>query len=74
MPSRPVAPLLSDLGIAKSHSRPHVTNDNRPARPAQTLKLASMPLLGRTSCRPPFRMLHLRPATALAERRASKKK
>lgn len=28
MTSRPVALLLADLGIAKSHSRPHVSNDN----------------------------------------------
>ena len=28
MTSRPVAILLADLGIAKSHSRPHVSNDN----------------------------------------------
>ncbi len=28
MASRPVALLLADLGIAKSHSRPHVSNDN----------------------------------------------
>jgi putative transposase len=28
MKSRPVALLLSDLGVAKTHSRPHVSNDN----------------------------------------------
>ena len=28
MTSRPVALLLSDLGAARSHSRPHVSNDN----------------------------------------------
>jgi putative transposase len=28
MTSKPVALLLADLGIAKSHSRPHVSNDN----------------------------------------------
>jgi putative transposase len=28
MTSKPVAMLLSDLGITKSHSRPHVSNDN----------------------------------------------
>ena len=28
MTSRPVALLLADLGIAKTHSRPHVSNDN----------------------------------------------
>jgi putative transposase len=28
MQSRPVALLLADLGVAKSHSRPHVSNDN----------------------------------------------
>lgn len=28
MKSKPVALLLADLGVAKSHSRPHVSNDN----------------------------------------------
>jgi len=28
MKSKPVAMLLSDLGVTKSHSRPHVSNDN----------------------------------------------
>ena len=28
MASKPVALLLSDLGVTKSHSRPHVSNDN----------------------------------------------
>jgi len=28
MASRPVALLLADLGITKSHSRPHTSNDN----------------------------------------------
>lgn len=28
MKSKPVAHLLSDLGVTKSHSRPHVSNDN----------------------------------------------
>jgi putative transposase len=28
MASRPVALLLTDLGVAKSHSRPHTSNDN----------------------------------------------
>jgi putative transposase len=28
MQSKPVALLLADLGVAKSHSRPHVSNDN----------------------------------------------
>ena len=28
MTSKPVAFLLADLGITKSHSRPHVSNDN----------------------------------------------
>jgi putative transposase len=47
MASKPVAFLLADLGVTKSHSRPHVSNDNpyseahfktlkyRPAFPAQ---------------------------------------
>jgi putative transposase len=28
MKSKPVALLLADLGVTKSHSRPHVSNDN----------------------------------------------
>jgi len=28
MTSKPVAFLLSDLGVTKTHSRPHVSNDN----------------------------------------------
>jgi putative transposase len=28
MTSKPVALLLSDLGVTKTHSRPHVSNDN----------------------------------------------
>lgn len=41
MKSNPVALLLSDLGVTKSHSRPHVSNDN-PYSEAQfkTLKSA----------------------------------
>jgi putative transposase len=40
MTSKPVAMLLSDLGVAKSHSRPHVPDDN-PSSESQckTLKL-----------------------------------
>ena len=33
MTSKPVAQLLVDLGVARSHSRPHVSNDNPTARP-----------------------------------------
>lgn len=41
MTSRPVAQLLADLGVIRSHSRPHVSNDN-PYSEAQfkTLKYA----------------------------------
>ncbi len=41
MTSKPVAQLLVDLGVARSHSRPHVSNDN-PYSEAQfkTLKYA----------------------------------
>jgi putative transposase len=40
MTSKPVAMLLADLGVTRSHSRPHVSNDN-PYSEAQfkTLKL-----------------------------------
>ena len=39
MKSKPVAFLLADLGVTKTHSRPHVSNDN-PCSEAQfkTLK------------------------------------
>jgi putative transposase len=40
MRSKPVSQLLIDLGVARSHSRPHVSNDNpfpkRPSRPSST--------------------------------------
>ena len=28
MTSKPLALLLADLGVTKTHSRPHVSNDN----------------------------------------------
>ena len=28
MTSKPVSMLLTDLGVTRSHSRPHVSNDN----------------------------------------------
>src|SRR5229473_6330888 len=34
MQSKPVALLLADLGVTKTHSRPHVSNDN-PSSEAQ---------------------------------------
>jgi putative transposase len=34
MASKPVAFLLADLGVTKSHSRPHCSNDNPTARPS----------------------------------------
>jgi len=42
MRSKPVALLQTDLGVTKSHSRPHVSDDNpyseaRAHRPAQQL-------------------------------------
>jgi putative transposase len=41
MTSKPVAQLLLDLGVTRSHSRPHVTNDNPCSEAAfQTLKYA----------------------------------
>ena len=56
MRSKPVAMLLSDLGVAKSHSRPHVSDDNpyseaqfktlkyRPDFPRSALPRSSMPV------------------------------
>ena len=41
MTSKPVAALLLDLGVARSHSRPHVSNDNPYSEAAfKTLKYA----------------------------------
>jgi len=41
MTSKPVAQLLVDLGFARSHSRPHVSNDNPYSEAAfKTLKYA----------------------------------
>ena len=34
MASKPVAFLLADLGVTKSHSRPHCSNDNPTVRPS----------------------------------------
>ena len=34
MASKPVAFLLADLGVTKTHSRPHVSNDNPIAKPS----------------------------------------
>jgi putative transposase len=41
MTSKPVAQLMVDLGVARSHSRPHVSNDNPYSEAAfKTLKYA----------------------------------
>lgn len=41
MTSKPVAQLLVNLGVARSHSRPHVSNDNPYSEAAfKTLKYA----------------------------------
>ena len=41
MNSKPVTQLLVDLGVARSHSRPHVSNDNPYSEAAfKTLKYA----------------------------------
>jgi putative transposase len=62
MRSKTVALLLSDLGIVKSHSRPHVSNDN-PFSEAQFKTLKYQPLFpkcfgaiqdARTFCQPFF--------------------
>jgi transposase InsO family protein len=41
MTSRPVALLLADLGIIKSHSRPHVSNDSPHSEAGRTPRPAS---------------------------------
>ena len=47
MTSKPVAQLMVDLGVARSHSRPHVSNDNPYSEAAfKTLKYA--PVFPRT--------------------------
>ena len=52
MTSKPVAALLADLGIARSHSRPHVSNDTPtarpPSRPSSTAR-RSLPSSGRST-------------------------
>ncbi len=48
MPSTPVAFLLADLGVTKSHSRPHTSNDN-PFSEAQSKTLKYRPDLPDTS-------------------------
>jgi putative transposase len=45
MTSKPVAQLLADLGVARSHSRPRVSNDN-PYSEAQFRKIGASSLLG----------------------------
>ncbi len=57
MTSKPVALLLADLGITKSHSRPHVSNDNpfseatsRRSSIGQTFPSASAPSRTRAHC------------------------
>jgi len=64
MTSKPVALLLSDLGVTKSHSRPHVSNDNpyseahfktlkyRPAFPDRLYLNHSSKLAGATGFEP----------------------
>jgi putative transposase len=63
MRSKPVALLLADLGITKTHSRPHVSNDN-PFSEAQFRTLKYCPQFparfgsiadGRAFCQPFFR-------------------
>ncbi len=60
MTSKPVAQLMVDLGVARSHSRPHVSNDNPYSEAAfKTLKYA--PVF-------PDRFCSLADARAFAER------
>ena len=47
MTSKPVALLLADLGVTKTHSRPHVSNDN-PFSESQ-FKTRGFPILGRST-------------------------
>jgi putative transposase len=61
MASKPVAFLLADLGVTKTHSRPHTPNDN-PYSEAQfkTLKYgAGLPRPVRLSRRRPSLLPHL---------------
>jgi putative transposase len=61
MTSKPVAQLLVDLGVARSHSRPHVSNDN-PYSEAQFKTLKYCPAF-------PARFRHRRPTPPAAHRR-----
>jgi putative transposase len=55
MTSRPVALLMADLGVTKTHSRPHVSNDN-PFSEAQFKTLKYRPdYPGRFGCQPDAR-------------------
>ena len=54
MRSKPVAALLADLGIAKSHSRPYISDDN-PYSEAQFKTLKYQPGFPPVSVRSPMR-------------------
>ena len=49
MKRKPVALLLADLGVTKTHSRPHVSNDN-PFSEAQFKTLKYCPQCITTAC------------------------
>ncbi len=45
MTSKPVALLLSDLGVIKTHSRPQVSNDNPELINPASIKAFKMPIV-----------------------------
>ena len=67
MASKTVAPLLADLGVVKSHSRPHVSNDN-PLDGRLGTSLAGCPTLG--SARQPGTGVGQSPVAGHRRRRA----
>ncbi len=50
MASKPVAFLLADLGVTKSHSRPHVPNDNPFSESQFIMRVIGVKRLGRGVC------------------------
>ena len=50
MTSKPVAQLLVDLGVTKSHSRPHVSNDNPYSESAFIMRVIRVKRLRRGVC------------------------
>jgi putative transposase len=50
MKSKPLAMLLADLGVAKTHSRPRVSNDNPYSESNFGAAVAAVPAGGQRDC------------------------